>query len=753
MSVTTIDRSGNDTNGCLSYPHFQVLAQRSRAFSGIAAFTNETFGFFNGREAVELQAARVSSNLFDLLGVRPTVGRTFMTDEDKAGGEPVALVSDGLWRKNFRGDPNVVGHSMALDSRAYTIIGVVPASFQFELLGTDIDVWLPHTDALNVISPQQIQSGACYLNGVARLAPGVPIEQAQAEMKLLDQQYIRAFPKMSDADQKRPVEVMPLRTKLIGNFRSAFLILQAAVTLVLLIACANVAGLLLTRALKRRREVAIRIALGARRAQLLMQFLTESVLLALLGGTGGAALSLAATHAFVRTAVQSFPRMAESPTGVDWGVLAFTFGVSILSGVLFGLPPALQVSSTNVSASLRGEGRGTVGARSHKFSRNLLVTGQIALSLILLVGAGLLIRSFILLESQSLGFNTQNVLTMSIALPPSKYSKPDQLIDFFDQLVGRIAALPGVKAAAVSSALPLSISRLTPIQVEGQPAVPLAERPIIIAQTFTSSYLGVMRIPLLEGRFFGAYDRHDSLPVIVVNQKFARRFFPGQEAIGKHVWIGRSAVPAQIAGVIGNIKNVGLSIDSQPEFDVPFSQRPWPRMNLIVRTAGDPKRFANAVRLQISKLDRDLPATTPQTIEELLAEANTQPRMIMTLLTAFAVFAFVLAIVGLYGVISYSVTQRTQEMAVRIALGATGGNLLRLVLGYGALVSCVGIGIGITVSLLLSSLIKGLIYGIGPKDPITFCVVPLVFLICALIASYVPARLAMRVDVIEALKG
>jgi predicted permease len=437
---------------------------------------------------------------------------------------------------------------------------------------------------------------------------------------------------------------------------------------------------------------------------------------------------------------------------VDWSAIAFAVALSLVSGLLSGLAPALQLSSTNVSASLREEGRGTSGTRSRNLSRNVLVAGQIALSLILLVGAGLLIRSFILLESQSPGFNPEDVLKMNVALPPSKYSRPDQMIAFFDDLVQRVAALPGVKAAAISSALPANVARLTPMLVEGQAAVPLPERPIIIVQTFTSSYLRVLQVPLIKGRFFNTHDDRDSLPVIVINQSFAKKFFLGQNPIGKRVWIGRRTAPAQIVGVIGDIKNVSLSTDAQPEVDLPFAQLPWARMNLIVHTIGHPKIFTGAVRVQIAKLDRSLPVTDVETIGELLADESARPRMLMNLLAGLAVFAFVLSIVGLYGAINYSVAQRTQEMGVRIALGATRRDLLKLVLGYGTSVACVGIGIGIACSLVLTDAMKKLVYAISTKDPITFLVVPAAFLICALIASYFPARRALRVNVMDALR-
>ncbi len=751
--VSAVDRSGGDTNGCLSYPRFQFLAARVPAFSGMAAFTNETFSVSgSGREPQQIQAARVSWNFFTLLGVSPALGRSFLAAEADPGGKPVVLIGNQFWHRVFGAKPNITGQSMALDSRPYTIVGVLPASFQFGPLGTDIEVWTPRIDELNLVTAQQIQGGTCYLDAVARLASGVALEQARAEIKVLNRQYVRGFPKMGDADPKRPVEVTPLQAKLVGTFRQVLLVLTAAVMLVLLLACANIAGLLLIRALRRRREVAIRAALGAQRSQLLFEFLTESVVLALLGGVAGLLLGLAVTREMLLITAQSLPRLSQLPAALDWRVLAFATVTSLATGVLFGLAPALRISRTNVSSSLREEGRGTAGAHSRDLSRNILVAGQIALSLVLLVGAGLLIRSFVLLETQPAGFNTQNILTMNVALPPSRYATSAQMIEFFNRLIQRVEVLPGVQAAAVSSALPIDVARLTPILVEGQPAVPVPERPIIIVQTFTSSYRKLMQMPLIKGRFFDAHDTSDSPPVIVINQSFVRKFFPEQNPLGKRVWIGRRPAPAQIVGVIGDVKNVSLSVPTQPEFDVPFAQLPWGRMNLLLRTARDPKRTAEAVRLQIAALDRDLPVTDVRTIDELLAEGSAQPRTVMMLLAGFAVLAFGLAIIGLYGTISYSVAQRTQEMGVRIAVGATPANLLRLVLGYAAAITCAGILTGIVFAALLSSALEKLVYGIGVRDPMTFLLSALLFLACSLLASYIPARRAMRVDVIEALR-
>ena len=762
--LSAIDRSegGSGSNGgsigCLSLPHFQLIASRNRSFSQIAAFTNENFNFTRGSEAVQLQAARVSSNFFDVLGVRPVLGRSFLSSESKPGGNLAAILSDDFWRTHFHQDPNVIGQSITLDSRSYTIVGVLPPGFHFGLLGTNVQVWAPRFDELNLMTAQQVQIGACYLDAVARLAPGISIAQAQAEMNVLDNAYLRERPTLADADPKRPVEVVPLKARLVSGFRSIFFILSTAVAFVLLIACANVASLLLTRGLKRRREFAIRIAMGARRGQLALQLLTETVLLGIVSGILGLGLSLWGTRLMVNVVAGTFPRMTElaasdgSAISIDWRVLAFALVISALTGLLFGLAPALQFSKPEVGAALREEGRGTAGARSRNVSRHFLVAGQVALSLVLLVGAGLLIRSFIWLETQPPGFEPRGVLTMDLALPPSRYAKPDQMIAFYDEVLRRVQALPGVTAAAVSSALPVNITRLTPVLIEGQPKVPLAERPIIIIQMFTPSYLRVMRIPLRKGRFFNPHDKQDSARVLVVNEAFAKRFFPGQDPVGKHILLGRSAAPSEIVGLIGDIKNVSLAIEPEPEIDLPFAQATWAKMNLMLRTEGDPNALAVAVRRAVAQVDPNQPVTAVRTLSEVLSEASAQPRVVLFLVSAFAAFAFLLAIVGLYAVISYSVAQRTQEMGVRIALGSTPAALFRLVLSQAATLAGAGIAIGIVCSLALTRLMTKIVYGVSTLDPLTFLLVPLLFFVFALLASYVPALRATRVDVVDALR-
>lgn len=753
LFVDAAYRDTADDTGCLSYPHFNLVANRNRTFESIAAFTSETFNFSNGSEAFQLQAARVSANFFNVLGLQPAIGRSFTVDEGKPGARLVAILSDAFWRRRLNGDPNIAGRPITLDSNTYTVVGVLPPSFQFAPLGSETEIWTAHYDELNLMTPQQLAAGACYLDAVARLRPGSSITASQAEMKVLNQQYLREFPKLADADPKRPLEVTPLKAKLVSNFRSTFLILSASVGLVLLIACANVAGLLLARGLKRQREIAIRAALGAARSQIVSQLLAESLLLGLLSGTAGVGLSVAATRSLARFAANRLAIGNEIAMGLDSHILIFAVVISAATALLFGLAPALQFSKPDVSTTLREQGRGTAGARTSSLSRHALAAGQIALSLVLLIAASLLIRSFARLAMQPVGFEPAGVLTMNLTLPPSKYAKPTQMIDFYDRLLTRVTNLPGVEAAAVASALPVNIARMTPVLIEGQPSVPLAERPIVIIQTFTPSYLKVMRIPLLRGRFFNEFDRGASARVLAVNESFARRYFPGQDAVGKHILLGKMTAPAQIAGIIGDIKNVSLSAMPEPEIDIPFTQLPWARMNLLVRAkTGDPTSLVRAVLPQISKVDREQPATAVETLSELLAGARAQPRMIMSLLTAFAAFAFLLAIVGLYSVLNYSVAQRTQEMGVRAALGATRRNLLTLVLCEGALLAAAGIIVGLGCALAVTRILTKLIYGVSATDPVTFFLIPIIFLATALLACYAPAFRASRVEVTEALR-
>ncbi|SPF52469.1 conserved membrane hypothetical protein [Candidatus Sulfopaludibacter sp. SbA4] len=736
--------------GPLSWPRFTLINQQSRSFSGVAAFTDEVFNLSGRGDPQQILSARVSWNFFDVLGVQPFLGRGFRPEEDKPGGDAVVLISDTLRTRLFGAGPSAAGQHLSLDSRDYTIIGVEPRDFRFGLLGTEVDIVAPRVFDLNIITPQQAAGGTGFLTYVARLQPGVAIAQAQAEMDTLAAQYRRENPKLPDADPALVVAVRNLRDEMVSGVRPTLLILFGAVAIVLLIACANVASLLLSRALGRKREIAVRMAIGAARGELVRQLLAESVLLALAGGGLGALLSAGGTRTLALMAGDQLPRSGEIAT--DGYVLCFTLGVSLGAGILFGLVPALRISRPDLNSDLRAEGRGNTSGGRRNALRNLLVMSQVALSLVLLIGAGLLIRNLVQLRNQSPGFETRHALTMKMSLPPARYAGAAQMTEFYDDLLRSVRALPGVVAAAESSALPVNPIRFSPALPEGQPAVPLMDRPMFNIQTVSPGYVEAMRVPLLRGREFTERDDAQAPRVVMVNETTVRRFWPRENPIGKHILLGRQVQPSEVVGVLGDIRNRNLAADVQPEIYVPFAQLPWPTMHLVVRTASDPHALAGAVRTRILSLDRDLPVTNVETLGEVLETAAEEPRFTTFLLGALSGIALLLAIVGIYGVIACSVAERTQEIGIRMALGAERAAILRLVLRQGATLALGGIAIGLAASVALTRLLGSLLYHVSATDPLTFGAGSVLFIVVALLASYVPARRATRVDPLVALR-
>jgi len=734
----------------MSWPHFTFLEQQNRSFSAIAAFTNEVFTLTGTWEAEQLPAARVSWNFFDVLGVSPALGRTFAAAEDRAGANHVALISHRLWTRRFASSRDIIGRNITLDSNSYTVIGVLPAGFMFSFLGTNIDIWAPRVFELNLATPQQVAGGAGFLTAIARLRPGVSRDQAQAEMDVLDRQYRRDNPGRPDSDPRLVMDVTNLQTQLVSGVRPTVLVLLGAVGFVLLIACANVASLLLSRALGRKKEIAIRAALGAGRLTLIGQLLTESLLLAFVAGVFGILMSLWGTK-LLSTAGGS-PMTGLGRIHLDLSVLAFTLLVSIASGVLFGIAPALQLANPDLNTVLRDEGRGTTGGRSRNRSRNLLVVAQVALSVVLLVGSGLLVRSFIRLRSASPGFDPKNVLTMQVSLPPMRYSTKPQMVAFYNEAIQRIRALPGVRSVAVSSALPLNPTRFAPVQVEGQPVLPLAQRPLFNIQTISPDYAAVLHVPILRGRMFNDHDDAQAPTVAVVNEVVARRFWPNENPIGKHLTLGRYPGSFEVVGVIGDMKNGRLAADPTPEAFAPFPQVPWALLNFNIRTAADPHTVISAVRSAVAGIDANQPVTNPLTMEELLAQAGDQPRFTMLLLGIFSATALILAIVGIYGVIAYSVAQRSSELGIRMALGAASADILKLIVGHGLWLAGSGIVIGLAGSLVLTRLMSSLLYRTSASDPTTFFFCAAVFAVVAMVASYLPARRATRIDPAQTLR-
>jgi putative ABC transport system permease protein len=746
--------TGRDRSGYVSLPYFTVLRDHNRSFSGVAAYSMEVFSLSGRGEPQQIVAERVTWNFFNVLGVHPTLGRTFFADEDQPGGKQVVLISDELWLRLFNRDRGAIGQSLSLDSNDYNVIGILPPRFSTPLLGRKVDIFTTRLIEMSIVTPARVNAGGMYYEGIGRLKRGVSLEQAQAETEVLYQQYKHDKPGNYDSTVSVNMAVSGLQENLVANVRPTLLILSAAVGLVLLIACANVASLLLSRALGRKKEFAVRTALGASQASLISQLLTESVLLAIVSGALGVALGQAGTRLLAAYSQSSFPQMAD--VSMDLRVLAFTLSISVLSGVLFGLAPSLQLSrpdlTTGLNSALREEGRGSSGSRKRDRARSALVVAQIALSMVLLVGSGLLVRSFIRLRTASPGFEPQGTLTIQTYLPLARFPQPQQKIAFYTNALRNMQSVPGVEAASISTALPVIANHGTPVLFEGQPALPLGQRPIVFFQCISPDYPKAMGIPILAGRAFTDHDDAAAPWVALVNQTIVRQFWPNQNPLGKLLTVGNFPKPFEVVGVLGDAKNEGLATAVQSEVYLPYPQLTSPLLYLSVRTALDPHSLVSALRAQIGAADPDQPLTEIETMEERIDLASASPRFTMLLIGIFSGTAFVLAVVGIYGVIAYSVAQRTQELGIRIALGAERRDILRLVVGNGLGLAAIGIIIGLFGAIALTRLMSAMLYETSATDPLTFGVAVVLFTLVAIVASYVPARRATRIDPLEALR-
>jgi predicted permease len=728
---------------------FDLLRERARTFT-LAAFTTDNLNLTGAGEPIQVPIARVTPNFFSILGVQPALGRAFVDADGHPESRPVVLLSNDFWRTRFNSDPRVLGTTVALDGTPATIVGVLPAQVAFPFVGP-ADFWSPRYFEISVMPAARLRLGVGYLTWVARLAPGATLAQANAELAVLNRQYTQQNPSMPDATPTTTMAAAPLRDLVVGDLRSKLWILTAAVALLLLIGCANVASLLLSRALARRRELAIRAALGASRAAVVRQLLTESLLLACAAGILGIVLGALADRALTAWAATRLPQGI--PVGIDGRVLLFAVAISVLTGGLTGVFPALQLARANLNNTLRDEGRGISVGRSRARLRSSLVIGQVALSLLLLIGAGLLVQSFARLLRTDPGFAPDHVLTMEISLPFNRYAKPDQQIDFFREVLRRVSALPGVRSAAISAALPLEFRRVTPLLPEGQAAVPLAQRPFIDIEAISPTWFSTLQVPLLAGRAFTDGDDAQAPKVVIVNRAFARRFWPGDNPIGKTIIVGRGPAPSQVVGVAGDVHNTGLAQAPLPQVWLPFSQLPWANMNLLVRTAVPPMSMAAAVRAQVSAIDADQPVTKIQTVDDLMDTGRAEPRFTMLLLAVFSVTALALAAIGLAAMLAWSVVQRRQELAIRLALGAGRRDVLWLIVRHGLVLAVSGVAIGLLAGLALTRLLASVLYKTSAHDLGAFAVAPLVFLVVAWFASYLPARRAMQVDPIETLKA
>ncbi len=752
IRVYETDKHRGLTQGSASYPDFADWRDQNHVFERIAAFHDSGPVLTGGDDAVRLQGAVVSADLFALLGATPVLGRTFLPEEDKPGDSGrVVILSYGLWQRQFNSDPNILGRSLTLDSVNHSVVGVMPAGFQFPISNEPVELWTTFAAESQGADAMTAQRGAHYLRVIARLKPDVAISQAQSEMDTIASRLEQQYP---DENSHRGVYVVGALEDLVGDVRPALLLLLGAVGCVLLIACANVANLLLARATTRHKEMAIRAALGASRMRVVRQLLTESVTLSLAGGALGLLVALWATDLFVALSGDDLPRA----TGIrlDGGVLLFTLAVSVLTGVIFGLVPAIQSSRPDLSESLKEGGRSSTDGARRNTIRSVLVVFEVAIAIVVLVCAGLLIESLRRLQNINPGFNSKNVLTLKMGLPDVKYTTEKQ-VAFYRELLERINALPGVARASAVLPLPLGGDRVrVSFETEGRPMAQ-GDLPTAELRTIGMDYFAAMGIPLVKGRDFTARDNGKAPGVIIVNSAFVEKFFPGEDPIGKHIKPGISfdenePPMREIVGVVGNVRHLKLDAAEDAEFYAPHAQIPFDSMTIVVKSENDPRGLSGAIQQEVSAIDKDLPVFEIKTLDDYVAGAVARPRFNTLLLAIFAGLALVLTAVGLYGVMSYAVAQRTHEIGIRMALGAQSSDVLKLVVSQGMLLTLIGVAIGLVAAFALTRLMSSLLYGVSATDPLTFVIVAATLSAVALAACWLPARRATKVDPMVALR-
>ena len=748
----TNSRTGTKSNS-VSYPDFADWRAQNQVFEQIGVYTNANYTLTGVEQPAHLEGQAISAEVMTLLGATPELGRLFAPGEDDAH-HHVAILSHRLWKQHFAGDPGIIGRTITLENSGYTVVGVMPASFEFPLQRRPVELWTTFsalqesTDNSPAITQQR---GAHFLIGIARLKPGVTLTQAQSAMDVLASSLAKQYP---NSNKYFGVRLVPEQEEITGAIRPALFVLLIAVGVVLLIACVNVANLLLARATTRAREIAIRSALGAGRMRVVRQLLTESFLLALLAGTLGVILAAWGTDALVRLSPEDLPRVGE--IHMDGRVLAFTAILSVVTGIIFGLAPALQITRANLVDTLKESALSTTAGMYRHRLRSSLVIVEMALALVLLVSAGLLIHSLISLQNVNPGFNPRNVLASDIDLPDGKFPNSKK-VEFLRDLMPRVKALPGVVTAAAIEPLPMSGSEIrVAVEIEGHP-VARSDEKLSSIRVITEDYFRTMQIPLLQGREFQEQDSAEAAPVVIINEALAQQFFPGENPIGKHIRPGISTdeKPSrmrEIVGVVGNVKYQDLSSEWTPESYIPFAQLPFEAMTIVTRGANNPYILAKPTAEAVLSVDKDVPTFQVRTVEDYLNGTIAIPRFNTFLLGMFAGLALVLTAVGLYGVISYSVAQRTHEIGIRIALGGQPRDMLRLVVGQGLRLALVGVGLGLVVALFFTRFVSSLLFGITPADPISYAGVVLLLLGVVLLACYIPARRAMRVDPMVALR-
>lgn len=739
----------------ISIPDLTDLQNENHVADQMASYAYQDFNLTGSGDPEQIKGTYVSANFFSVLGVRPARGRTFLPEDGRPGAERVVVLSYGLWTRRFGGDQTLVGKTITLNGGSFTVIGVAPARFQSPNKGDELWATLSFDGGDRLRLPPTAGPDAVtnrsnrFLFVFARLKHGVTVKQARADLLIIASNLEREYPNTNGGSS---VNVVPLRDKIVGRMQAALMVLLAAVGFVALIACANVANLLLARATARQKEIAIRAALGATRRRLVAQLLIESLLLGVLGGVLGLALAFGGIKLLLALNPSNIPRIEE--IRIDVIVLAFTLALSVLTGLLFGLVPAIQGSKSDLNDVIREGSRGsTAGARQNR-ARSLLVIAEVALAELLLIGAGLMIKSFWSLEKVPVGFNPDGALTMQLSLPSSHYSEPKQFREFCEQVVERVETLPGVEAAGASTTLPLTDSKITfRFTVEGRvPATP-EERLRADFKAVTPGYFRAMGIRLRDGRYFTNHDREDSPPVVIIGRTLASRYWPGQNPLGKRMTIPSAGGGArEVIGVVDDVKQSSLDEVTEPEMYVPFLQKPFSFFALAVRAKLDPASLTSAVRSQIAAIDKNQPIYDVIPLDQIVSNSLSQAKINTLLLFVFAALALLLASVGIYGVMNYTVTQRTHEIGIRMALGANAGNMIRLIVGKAGLLAFAGVVTGLVAAFALTRLLEGLLYGVQPRDLMIFAGVTVLLSGVSLISSYLPALRATRVEPMECLR-
>ncbi len=753
--------NGSRQLNSLSYPDFFDMREQNRTFSALAVYRTKSYALTGDEAATSIMGEKVSAEFFDVLGIKPAIGHGFARSDEEAGGGPgghKVVISDSFWKEHFGGDRKVLGRTTILDGRTYSVIGVMPPNFQFPIQSDRVEFYVTIAeDASNPepgTKPVTQERGSHSLEAVGRLKPGTSVAQAQDDLSAIAAKLEQQYP---ETNTKFGALVKPLREELIGDVRTALYVLFAAVVCVLLIANANVANLLLARSTERSKEIALRAAVGASRGRIIRQLLVESLLLATLGGLAGLLIAQWGTEVLIRTVPDNIPRI--TTIRLDGVVLTFTLFVSVATGVVFGLVPAWQASNVDLNTALKSGGRSGTGGEQKGKLRNGLIILEVALALVLLVSAGLLIQSFARLGHVNTGVRTDRLLTAYVSLPGARYPKNENITAFYDRFLPKVRALAGVESASAIVPLPLSGGNMvTDFDIE-ESSKPRGQRPDAPVRIIATDYFKTMGIPLKQGRVFDQTDQVNSSPVVIVNERFAAKFFPGQNAIGKRIRPGFSAdnneeKMREIIGIVGNVKHGSLKSEDSPEMYLPRTQIPFDIMALVIRTqVADPTTVTNAVRNELASLDSAIPLTRVRVFDELISRSLARPRFNALLLSIFAGTALVLTAVGIYGVIAYSVSQRTNEIGIRMALGAGQSTIFRLVVGQAMTLVAISVVIGLVGAFAATRLLNSLLFGVGASDPVTFLAIVFLLSSVAFLASWLPARKAARVNPIVALRA